>query len=154
MTRRLTIIIAIIGSTSILAAAFAFQFMGYSPCKICIWQRWPHVVAVFTGVVWLIYHDSRLLLLGLLSTITASSLAIYHSGIEQKWWLGPQSCTSSGIGGLSTDELFSKIMNAPIVRCDEIVRSFLGFSMANWNVFLSFILTLFWLYSIKHNQKT
>jgi hypothetical protein len=26
--------------------------------------------------------------------------------------------------------------------------------MANWNVFLSFILTLFWLYSIKHNQKT
>lgn len=144
---------AIVGSTSILAAAFAFQFMGYSPCKICIWQRWPHALAILIGIVWLIAQDTRLLILGLLSTLVAVSLAIYHSGIEQKWWLGPQSCTSTGIGDLSTAELFSKIMNAPIVRCDEVVWSFLGFSMANWNALLSFMLALFWFYSIKLNQK-
>ena len=30
-------------SAGLLAAAFAFEiFGGLLPCKLCIWQRWPH----------------------------------------------------------------------------------------------------------------
>jgi disulfide bond formation protein DsbB len=42
------------GSMALLAGAFAFQAMGYPPCHLCLWQRWPHAAALLIGVVvWL-----------------------------------------------------------------------------------------------------
>ena len=152
MTQRSIITFALIGSASLLIVAFIFQLLGYAPCKICIWQRWPHGFAILVSLLWLIKPNNQLLIIGLLTNLLASSLGIYHSGIEQKWWLGPQSCTSAEISNLSTTELLAKIMNAPIIRCDEISWSFLGFSMANWNALLSFVIALIWLLAIKHQK--
>ena len=34
-------------SAGLLAAAFAFEiFGGLLPCKLCIWQRWPHALII------------------------------------------------------------------------------------------------------------
>jgi hypothetical protein len=38
-------------------------------------------------------------------------------------------------------------MNAPLVRCDEVVWDFLGLSMATWNAILSLGLAAMWLAS-------
>tara|TARA_Y100000746_G_scaffold228151_1_gene235798 strand:+ start:766 stop:1224 length:459 start_codon:yes stop_codon:yes gene_type:complete len=152
LTQRSIITFALIGSTSLLITAFIFQFLGYTPCKICIWQRWPHGFAIFVSLLWLIKPKNQLLVIGSLTNVLASALGVYHSGIEKKWWLGPQSCTSAEISNLSTAELLAKIMNAPIIRCDEISWSLLGFSMANWNAFLSLLLALVWLLAIKHQK--
>ena len=73
-------------------------------------------------------------------------LAFYHVGVEQKYWLGPNSCSNASIEGLTTDQLLDQIMNAPLVRCDEIAWEFIGVSMAGWNLFISFCLFLIWLY--------
>ncbi|RMH46330.1 MAG: disulfide bond formation protein B, partial [Alphaproteobacteria bacterium] len=40
--------------------------------------------------------------------------------------------------------LMARIMSAPLVRCDEIVWSFAGISMAGWNAILSLGLALTW----------
>ena len=73
-------------------------------------------------------------------------LAIYHVGVEQKFWMGPNSCTNFSIDGLTTDQLLDQIMSAPIVRCDEIVWKFIGISMAGWNVLISLCLFIIWFF--------
>ena len=46
------IMLACLGSLSLLLGAFAFQFIGgLAPCPMCLWQRWPHVIAVVIGLL-------------------------------------------------------------------------------------------------------
>ncbi len=84
-------------------------------------------------------------LLGALSALTTAAIGVFHSGVEQKWWEGPSSCTSGDIGGLSTEDLMEQIMSAPLVRCDDIPWQMLGLSMAGWNAVLSGVLVLVWI---------
>jgi disulfide bond formation protein DsbB len=133
------------GSLALLVGAFLFQAFGYAPCKLCLWQRWPHAAAVLIGALALITGWRWMTLAGALAAATTGALGIYHSGVEQKWWQGPDTCTSSGDLALSTEDLFNQIMAAPLVRCDEIAWVFAGLSMASWNAILSFVLVAIWL---------
>ncbi len=72
-----------------------------------------------------------------MSMFVSTILAFYHVGVEQKYWLGPNSCTNSSIEGLTTDQLIVQIMSAPLVRCDEIAWELIGISMAGWNALIS-----------------
>ena len=65
MNRNLLILIAAGGSAALLLGAFAFQHIGgLAPCKMCIWQRWPHGAAVLVGLALLILRKPLLTLLG------------------------------------------------------------------------------------------
>ena len=133
------------GSLALLLGAFLFQALGYAPCKLCLWQRWPHVAAIVIGGLALTAGWRWLALAGALAAATTGVLGIYHSGVELKWWPGPDTCTSGGDLALSTEDLFNQIMAAPLVRCDEVAWVFAGLSMASWNAILSFALAAVWL---------
>ena len=137
--------IAFIGSLSLLLGAYAFEFLGnLKPCKMCLWQRWPHIVAILIGTL-IIYTKSTLLMriVGLMLLVGAL-IAFYHAGVELKLWEGPSTCTSGSINNLSSTELMNKILQAPIIRCDEVQWSFAGLSMATWNGIFSLILSFCW----------
>ncbi len=141
-----------LGSAALLAAALTFQAVGYAPCELCILQRWPHLAAAVLGlVIWFFGWRRVIAILGLLAALTATGFAIYHTGVELKYWPGPQHC-SGGIGGLtqmSTSDLFSTLQSAPIVRCDQVAWSLFGISMAGWNGICSAILSLIWALSLR-----
>ncbi|WP_170514349.1 disulfide bond formation protein B [Ruegeria atlantica] len=148
MTRKNTLIlIATAGSAALLLGAWGFQYLGgLAPCKMCIWQRYPHAAAVLIGAMALALPRATLLpLLGALAALTTAAIGVFHAGVEQKWWEGPSSCTSGDIGGLSTEDLMEQIMSAPLVRCDDIPWQMLGLSMAGWNAVLSGVLVLVWI---------
>ncbi len=146
MTYKNLILLATLGSVALLGGAYAFQHLGgMPPCKMCLWQRWPHAAAIAIGVLGLLSGRRELAVLGMLAALTTAGIGVYHAGVEQMWWQGPTTCTSGPIDGLSTDDLLNQIMNAPIVRCDEIAWSMFGISMAAWNAILSFILAGIWL---------
>lgn len=147
MNRTSLILFAAGGSAALLLGAFAFQYVGgLAPCKLCLWQRWPHAAAVLIGVLALLAMPGRLLpLLGALAALTTAAIGLYHTGIERGWWDGPNACTSAGTGGLSAEELFEQIMTAPLVRCDEVAWQMLGLSMASWNALIALGLALIWL---------
>ncbi|MEM9499947.1 MAG: disulfide bond formation protein B, partial [Pseudomonadota bacterium] len=65
------------------------------------------------------------------------------------WWDGPATCTTAGTDGLSADELFEQIMNAPLVRCDEVAWDMLGLSMATWNALASLGLAVLWAMAVR-----
>lgn len=142
--RTLTLIAAG-GSLALLLGAFAFQHIGgLAPCKLCLWQRWPHAAAIAIGALALALGNRLLAWLGALAALATAGIGIFHTGVERGWWEGPSTCTSSGMGNLSADELFDKIMNAPLIRCDEVAWSMLGLSMASWNAIIAIVLAAIW----------
>ncbi|WP_300029764.1 disulfide bond formation protein B [uncultured Roseobacter sp.] len=146
MTGKQALVLATLGSATLMAGALAFQYLGgLPPCKMCYWQRYPHVAAVAIGALALATSQRFLCLIGAVAALTTSAIGLFHAGVEQGFWEGPTSCTSSPIDGLSADELFDQIMAAPIVRCDEIPWELLGLSMAGWNGVVSLGLGLLWI---------
>jgi len=143
-SRRL-VLAAAAGSALLLAGAFFFQMLGYAPCKLCLWQRWPHGAAIVVGCLALLTGRRRIAWLGALAALTAGGLGVYHSGVEQGWWLGPTTCTSGDALSGSAEDLLGRIMTAPLVRCDEIAWTLAGLSMASWNAILSFALAALWI---------
>ncbi|WP_135505160.1 disulfide bond formation protein B [Roseovarius aestuariivivens] len=147
---RLYILLAAGGSAALMLAALGFQYLGdLAPCKLCIWQRYPHVAAIGLGSLAWLFGGALLPALGMLAALTTAGVGGYHAGVEQGWWEGPSTCTSGPVGGLSTDELMAQIMSAPLVRCDEIPWELFGLSMAGWNMLVSLGLAGLWLMAIR-----
>ncbi len=148
MTRKqLLVLIAASGSAALLFGAWGFQYIvGLAPCKMCIWQRYPHGAAIVLGMLAFAFPGIRPLpLMGALAAATTAGIGFYHAGVEQGWWEGPSTCTSGDIGGLSAEELLDQIMSAPLVRCDDIPWEMFGISMAGWNALISAGLVLIWI---------
>ena len=138
------------GSAALLLAAFVFQAFGYAPCAMCIWQRYPHGVAIAVGA--LLFTGLPILLLliaGAAAAFTTASIGIFHTGVERDWWEGPTSCTGSGLdmSNLSGADLLPSASSAPsnLVMCDEVAWEFLSLSMASWNALWSLVLEGIWI---------
>ena len=143
-------IVAAAGSAALLLGAFGFQYIGeLAPCKMCIWQRWPHGVAVLMGVLVWALGQRIWAMLGALAAFVTGAIGVYHAGVEQGWFEGPDTCTSGPIGGVSSEDLLNQILNAPLVRCDEIAWEMLSISMAGWNALISFALCALWLLALR-----
>jgi len=136
---------AVFGSVLLLGGAFAFQYIGaLAPCKMCIWQRWPHAIAIAVGLLVVATKERWLIPLGGLAIAVGAGIAFYHVGVEQGWLEGPQGCTGGPITGMSAEALLAQIEATPVVRCDQIAWSLGGISMAGWNGIASLVLLWLW----------
>ncbi len=91
-------LLATLGSVALLLGAYGFQHLGgMAPCKLCLWQRWPHAAAILIGVLVLVTHRAQLAWLGAVAALGTAGIGMYHVGVEQGWWEGPTSCTSTGV---------------------------------------------------------
>ena len=149
MRVNLLILTATGGSLALLLGAWGFQHLGdLAPCKLCIWQRWPHAVAIAAGALALLWKSKLFPILGALGAATTAGIGLYHTGVERGWWEGPNSCTSGSIADVSPQDQLDQIMNAPLVQCDQVVWELAGMSMASWNGLISAGLFLIWLRTI------
>ena len=150
-TRTQLILLAAAGSAALLAGAFAFQYIGLlAPCALCLWQRWPHAVAVLIGPLALAMPGRVLPVLGAVAALTTAAIAVFHVGVEYGWWDGLATCSGGSINGVAMDDLLNPdvAMAAP-VRCDAVAWSLWGISMAGWNLLLSLGLAGVWLAAAK-----
>lgn len=149
LTRQHLVASAALGSALLLAGAFFFQALGYAPCKLCLWQRYPHAAAIAIGAVAFFVPLPILIVLGALAALATAGVGLYHVGVEQTWWEGPTSCSAGAIGSVGADALFDQIMAAPLIRCDEIAWQFAGLSMAGWNMVISLVFAGLWLMALR-----
>lgn len=139
------VFLATLGSAAVLLGAYGFQHIGgMAPCKLCLWQRWPHATAIVIGVIIMTTGEVKLAWLGAIAAFSTACIGFYHVGVEQKWWEGPTSCTSSGVADMNAQDLLNQILAAPLVRCDDIAWQMAGISMAGWNAILSLALVALW----------
>ncbi|MBU0781324.1 MAG: disulfide bond formation protein B [Alphaproteobacteria bacterium] len=141
--RNTLILIAAGGSVLLLAGAFVFQFFGYLPCEMCLWQRWPHAAAALIGVLALTVPHRIWPWLGAVAAAITSGIGFFHAGVEKGWWPGPTSCTGGGGGGLAGDLLSTE--GPRLIMCDQVSWELLTISMAGWNALLSAALVLIWI---------
>ncbi len=132
---------AILGAATF-AAALYFQYVeGLAPCKLCIWQRYGLAVGIGGALLAALFSHSRSAVvpgaIAAMGFIAEAGAAFYHTGVEQKWWAGPSTCsgTTLNVGTFAPDKLGNWLDSGKAApRCDEIPWDFLGLSMANWNV--------------------
>jgi disulfide bond formation protein DsbB len=145
-SRRTLVFLATLGSAGLLGGAFLFEILGYAPCRMCIWQRWPHAIAIAFGVLALTGVATRSIAwAGAAAVAATSAIGFFHAGVELGWWAGPASCSGGGtLAAMSADDLLSTELAETVIMCDEVVWSFLGLSMAAWNGILSLALVFLW----------
>ncbi|MEL7180296.1 MAG: disulfide bond formation protein B [Pseudomonadota bacterium] len=149
MTRNLMITLSAGGSAALLAGAYLFQALGYPPCAMCLWQRWPHMAAIVIGLIALKIPGRFLPALGALASATTGAIGVFHTGVERDWWEGPSTCSGgSALEGLSGADLLS-VTGPRLVMCDQVSWEFLTLSMASWNAIASFGLMLGWIIAIR-----
>jgi disulfide bond formation protein DsbB len=61
----------------------------------------------------------------------SGAIGVYHAGVEGGIFEGFTTCTTTR--GMTLQD----IVNAPLVRCDQVQWSLFGISMAGWNAILS-----------------
>lgn len=153
LTSRQLILIATLVSVVSILGAWTFESLGYAPCKLCYYQRYPHYAAIAIGALALGLRIRVLAWLGALATATTSGIGFFHTGVERKWWPGPASCAGGDVSGMSAQDLLAQITAAPLVRCDEIPWRLsdmipwdvLDLSMANFNAVGSLVLVFIWI---------
>jgi disulfide bond formation protein DsbB len=81
-----------------------------------------------------------------------TALAIYHAGVEKKWWHGPATCTG---GGKVDADAIRNLLNGGAVHtpmCDVALWSYAGVSMAGWNAVAAGVLTLISLWALLRTE--
>jgi disulfide bond formation protein DsbB len=154
-------LLALGASLGMLAAAHAFEkFGGLAPCALCLHQREAYWAAA--SIAALAVFATRFATDNLTRTAFAMLLtcafgagaviAGFHMGVEFKWWPGLPECAGGGPLTVSNDILgtLSKSMDVP--ACDKVAWSFLGLSMAGWNMLISLGLAGLSLFSAFHKS--
>ncbi|MET0239201.1 MAG: disulfide bond formation protein B [Sphingobium sp.] len=135
-------LIAIATPNALLWGAIAFQYLGgLSPCEMCYWQRWPHLVAIALALGAIAVRktpgfSAMLTALAAFAILTSGAIGAFHAGIEYGWWPGLTQCSTALSVG-SGQSALDAIMNAPLVRCDVAAWKMFGISMAGYNAILS-----------------
>ena len=134
-------------AVTILGALYSQYFLNFIPCPLCLEQRYFHYAAIPAALIVAIaahYRAPRALVhagfaVVALLLVGSAAVGIYHSGVEWKWWPGPQDC-SGPLNPLGSGNLLQQLQTINVVRCDEASWRFLGLSFAGWNVVISLAL--------------
>ncbi|PRD44017.1 disulfide bond formation protein B [Phyllobacterium phragmitis] len=137
--------------------ALGFEHLGgFLPCKLCLEQRTPYYIGAPLMILALLSHGLKwpgwltrgLLLIGALLMTYGLALAIFHSGVEWKFWAGPTDCSAATMS-ITTDagSLLSDLNAVRPAACDTAAGRFLGLSFAGWNAVASLILLIVGFYA-------
>jgi len=150
LVARLILVFAIIE----LGFAFVMEYgFGYQPCELCLLERVPYIaVIVLAGLACLppLYPYAKIFL-GLcgLAFLIGFGLSTFHTGVERHWWLGTPGCAVTPLDGNSVESLRQQLLHMAVARCDQIVWTLWGLSMANWNALDSLTLAVFTFYAAR-----
>ena len=143
--------IALFASAALLGVAHAFESFGHlMPCELCLKQRTVYWVAIGVAIAGLAWRplagrrDPTRWINALLALVflVEVGVAVYHSGVEWKFWPGPASCSGGAtrVDPAALERLLSGAKMG-IPQCDKPAWVFLGLSMAGWNAVAAASLT-------------
>lgn len=120
----------------LLGGAYVSEYgFGLHPCEMCWWQRYPHFAAIALALLSTVAAPRRVwIALAAVALLVTGAIGAFHAGVEYGWWEGLTTCSTPSLGG---GDPLEAIMNAPLVRCDEVQWSLAGISLAGWNFLIS-----------------
>ena len=150
--KKFYITIFVISIFSLLTALFIEFFLGYSPCKLCVYQRIPYLIAIFITFLGVSYYKNLIWLYVLLIIFFSNFiLSGYHFGIEQEIFKEFSGCTGDSIDIIDKNELL-KLLNSEVNSCKNVDFRIFGLSLATINFLLSFLIFILILKVIKNEK--
>ena len=146
-----TIVFAI-SFLSLLIALYIEFYLGYEPCKLCIYQRIPYLIAIFITFLGISYSKNLIWLYTLLIVFLSSFLLSgYHFGIEQEIFKEFSGCTGNSVDITDKNELL-KLLNSEVKSCKNVDFTIFGLSLALINLLLSFTIFILTLKVLKNEK--
>src|ERR1044072_8773827 len=138
------LIVPLVGAAAI-GGAWFFEFvLHYQPCPLCLEQRVPYYIGIPLALIvafaaW--RGAPRALVIGGLVVLAGLMLwdayiAVFHAGVEWKFWPGPTECSGAATLG-PAGGLLDRLKDIIVVRCDEAAWRFLGISLAGYNAVIA-----------------
>jgi disulfide bond formation protein DsbB len=124
---------------ALLGGAYVGQYgFGLYPCEMCWWQRYGHFAALALALLGLLRPAQQRWLgaLAALAIIGSGLIGAFHAGVEYQWWQGFTTCSAAPGAGGGVDPL-QAVLDAPLVRCDQVQWQLLGISLAGFNFLIS-----------------
>lgn len=128
--------------------ALGFQYIGgYAPCPLCLMQRYAYYAGIpmlFLAMALVAERPKTsgyIFLAVALAFLFNAALGGYHSGVEWKFWPGPDTCGTVQALPTQAGNLLEAMETQKVVRCDEAAWRFLGLSFAGWNAVLSVLIS-------------
>ena len=150
--KKFYIILFIISLLSLLIALYIEFFLGYRPCKLCIYQRIPYLIAIFLTFLGISYSKNFIWLYALLLIFFSSFLLSgYHLGIEQEIFQEFSGCTGNSLDITDKNELL-KLLNSQLNSCKNVDFRIFGLSLAAINFLLSSVILILILKVIKNEK--
>ena len=140
-------------SILILIGAIYIEFVfGAKPCKLCIYQRYPYIIAIFLSFFGYINSNNKILLyLIIINFVISLILSIYHTGIENNFFSEYGICDTNNILITDTEKLLN-LLEESMPSCKDVLFRIFGLSLATINVLIS-ILIIVMLILIKSYEK-
>ena len=134
---------------AILSAIYIEKVLGYLPCKLCIYQRIPYflILLVCSTSFFMEYRNIHFYTIFFL-LVASFLIASFHSLVERGLIEYNSGCSSSINDFESIENLRNHLESVALAKCDEIIFSIMGLSLANINSLISFSLVLFNIYFI------
>lgn len=138
---RLVALFVLAVSVLALATAFIAQYgFGLKPCVLCLAQRAPFALTGILAALALLGPVRERLRRGLmvlagLAFLVNAGVAVYHVGVEQKWWAS--SCAPTETAAVAVTDLAALMAKPVEARCDEPAWQWNGITMAAMNIAFS-----------------
>ena len=137
-----------VSAGSLVFAFIAQHFFGVEACILCLYQRVPYGLAIVFALLALGFRSNNTyvkVFLGLCAVafLVNAGIAFFHSGVELHWWVGTEDCAVNPLVLKDPEAARKMLLATPTVRCDAVNFTFLGFTMANWNILASLGLAAF-----------
>jgi disulfide bond formation protein DsbB len=134
-------------SAASILTALAFEHIGgYTPCPLCLMQRYAYYAAIPLLFVALTLSSGGrkgfaavLFIAVAMSYLANAGLGVYHAGAEWKFWPGPDSCSGDQGVAATAGGLLESLETVRPIRCDEASWRMFGLSFAGWNVVISLL---------------
>ena len=139
-----------------LISVFIIEYvLGHEPCKLCIYQRIPYIIAILLIIKILFVKTYEKIILFLLFIIFLISLilAFYHFGIEQGFFNESFVCEATNLEKNLTKEDLLKQLKQSNISCKEVNVRILGMSLSTINTIFSLVLSVIFFKLYKNYEK-
>ena len=129
---------------ALIMAYFIEYVLKHQPCNLCLIERIPYFFSIIVISICLFTGKLEKLSLIILSLIffSATLIAFYHFGIEQGFIKESLVCDlNSESNNLSKEALLNELKTMS-VSCKDVTFKIFGLSLATFNIFISFILSI------------
>ena len=128
---------------AIFFALYAEYILGFKPCKLCLYQRIPYVVAIFISFIGYNYFkNDKILFLIIITFLLSVLISGYHYGIENNIFEEFSGCTSNTLDIFNKSELL-KSLNNNFPSCKNVNFKLFGISLAGINLLFSLLIIIY-----------